>query len=112
MSLLGPPTPLNRKHLVHFLSFSKTLRARPHISNFFPNHWVGLAALRFVTNYSIHGCSVLPCIINLYPFVYPINTALTTSRESGGIEAESKFAGKSIIKAKTQSVHGGGFAAV
>jgi len=100
--------PLNKKHLLDFLNFSKTLRTHPHISNFCPDHGVGLATLSFVTKGFIHSCLVLLFIVNMDPFVYSINAVLMTSLVWEEGEAESKFTGKSIIRTQTEAVLDGG----
>lgn len=75
MWLLGLPTPLNRKHLLDFLNFSKTLRTHPHISSPLPNFcncsllWLTVVSSKWLFTFDFIKSSLFICLFHRYSLI-------------------------------------------
>lgn len=108
MSLLGLPTPPNRKHLLDFRNFPKALRTHPRISNFFPNHGVGFSRPQFYSWLSFQQLLVCPHCGFIRRLSVPSAAWATHARQGG--EAD-KSGGGNTAKSKADFLVRAGFLA-
>lgn len=103
MQLLGLPTPLNRKHLLDFLNFSKTLRTHPHISSLLPNFCnclllqLTVVPSKQLFTFDFIKISLFICLSHRYAFI--------TYGQLGSKGEDENLCTGSTVNTKTSFVH-------